>query len=142
MPEAKYAMICQCGGVEMELVGAPIASLHCHCTICQNWSGAPYLWMVLFPADKISVVEGKDNITHTKTSDAMERGRCKTCTSHIYDHTIGQDYAVPGVTIQGIRSEDRTFVEGFAPTAEIFYGTRVKDMNGGLPTYDGFPPKP
>lgn len=30
------------------------------------------------------------------------------------------------VPFQGIRSEDRTFVEGFAPTAEIFYGTRVK----------------
>lgn len=26
---------------------------------------------------------------------------------------------------QGIRSEDRTFTEGFAPSAEIFYGTRV-----------------
>lgn len=27
---------------------------------------------------------------------------------------------------QGIRSEDRTFAEGFAPTAEMFYGTRVE----------------
>lgn len=27
---------------------------------------------------------------------------------------------------QGIRSEDRTIEKGFAPTAEIFYGTRIK----------------
>lgn len=34
---------------------------------------------------------------------------------------------------QGIRSEDRTFAEGFAPMAEAFYGTRVKVRlpNGG-----------
>jgi len=27
--------------------------------------------------------------------------------------------------LQGIRSEDRKFTEGFAPCAEIFYATRV-----------------
>lgn len=28
--------------------------------------------------------------------------------------------------VQGIRSKDRTFAEGFAPSAEIFYATRVQ----------------
>lgn len=27
---------------------------------------------------------------------------------------------------QGIRSEDRTFEKGFAPTAEIFYSNRIR----------------
>ncbi|CAM9944686.1 unnamed protein product [Pylaiella littoralis] len=139
MADTKHSTRCQCGEVEMELVGTPIASLHCHCTICQNWSGAPYQWMVLFPANKATVVKGKDSITHTKTSDAMERGRCKTCTSHIYNHKVGQIFAIPGVAVQGIRSEDRTIEKGFAPTAEIFYGTRIKDTNAGLLTFDAFP---
>lgn len=30
------------------------------------------------------------------------------------------------LVFQGIRSEDRTVAEGFAPTAEMFYGTRVE----------------
>lgn len=32
----------------------------------------------------------------------------------------------PYLGFQGIRSEDRTFAEGFAPIAEIFYAERVK----------------
>lgn len=49
----------------------------CHCTVCQDWSGAPYQWMVLFPADRAHVAKGKDNIGITKTSDQLDRGRCK-----------------------------------------------------------------
>eukprot|EP00903_Cladosiphon_okamuranus_P011408 g10751.t1 len=123
----------------MELVGRPLASLHCHCMVCQNWTGAPYQWMVLFPENRAFVVKGAENIAMSRTSDALDRARCKKCTCHVYNHKPGQLYAVPGVAIQGIRSEDRTFVEGFAPVAEIFYSNRVQDMNRGLPTFDEFP---
>eukprot|EP00752_Nemacystus_decipiens_P005887 g5320.t1 len=140
MGDTKHISKCLCGEVEMELVGKPTASLQCHCTICQKWSGAPYLWMILFPADKASVVKGAENILVRKTSEDLGRARCKKCTGYVYDHTPGKMYAVPGVTIQNIRSEDRTFAEGFAPMAEIFYGTRVKDTSSGLPTFEGFPP--
>ncbi|CAM9818920.1 unnamed protein product [Ectocarpus sp. 4 AP-2014] len=77
MAETKRTLTCWCGDVEMELMGAPLASLHCHCVICQKWSGAPFQWLVLYKADKTSVVKGKDNITITRTSEDMERGRCK-----------------------------------------------------------------
>ncbi|CAB1100927.1 unnamed protein product [Ectocarpus sp. CCAP 1310/34] len=138
MSETKRTLTCWCGDVEMELVGAPLASLHCHCGICQKWSGAPFQWLVLYKADKTSVVKGKDNVTITRTSEDMERGR-RTCTSHLYNNRGGHIFAIPGVVIKGIRSEDRTIAEGFAPSAEIFYATRVQDSNGGLPTFDSVP---
>eukprot|EP00752_Nemacystus_decipiens_P005888 g5321.t1 len=96
--------------------------------------------MVLFPADKASVVKGAENIQVSQTSQDLGRARCKKCTCHVYNHNPGKMYAVPGVAVQDIRSEDRTFAKGFAPMAEIFYGTRVKDMGGGLPTFAGYPP--
>lgn len=49
----------------------------CHCKVCQNWTGAPYQWMVLFPANKASVVKGAESILITRTSDALDRARCK-----------------------------------------------------------------
>ncbi|CAM9950242.1 unnamed protein product [Laminaria digitata] len=117
---------CQCGEVVMELTGRPIASINCHCNICQNWSGAPYLWMVLFLSENVDVVKGKGNLTVTQTTDAVDRARCKSCTSHVYNSSKGgKMFVVPGVYIQGIRNEDRTFAKGFAPSAEIFYGERV-----------------
>lgn len=54
-----------------------IAFMQCHCIVCQNWSGAPYQWMVIFPASRATVVKGKSSVTHITTSDTMERGRCK-----------------------------------------------------------------
>ncbi|CAM9339898.1 unnamed protein product [Scytosiphon promiscuus] len=75
MTDTKRKTRCQCGEVEMEIVGPPLASLHCHCEVCQNWSGAPYQWMVLYPADRARVAKGKDNISITKTSDNLDRGR-------------------------------------------------------------------
>eukprot|EP00903_Cladosiphon_okamuranus_P011409 g10752.t1 len=137
----KYISMCRCGEVAIELTGSPMASLHCHCTICQMWTGAPYQWLVLFPTNKTTVVKGDENIEISKTSEDLDRARCKKCTSHVYNNNKPkQAHAVPGVAIQGIRSKDRTVAEGFAPTAEMFYGTRVEDMTGGLPTFDGYPP--
>eukprot|EP00752_Nemacystus_decipiens_P005886 g5319.t1 len=139
MAEAKHTSQCLCGGVEMELLGRPLASIHCHCMVCQQWTGAPFQWMVLFRANKASVVKGAENIQLSRTSDALDRARCKKCTCHVYNYTPGKMYAIPGVAIQGIRSEDRIFAEGFAPIAEIFYSNRVMDSHGGLPTFDELP---
>lgn len=38
--------------------------------------------MVLFPADKASVTKGEDSIAIIKTSDMLDRARCKASTPH------------------------------------------------------------
>lgn len=61
----------------------------CHCTVCQNWSGAPYQWMVLFPANKASIVKGADSVSISKTSDALDRARCKASRLNPYFGRVG-----------------------------------------------------
>lgn len=55
----------------------PRTTKKCHCAVCQNWTGAPYQWMVLFPVNRASVVKGAENIQISRTSDALDRARCK-----------------------------------------------------------------
>lgn len=72
----------------------------CHCTVCQNWTGAPYQWVVLFPADRASVTKGEDNIVITKTSDALDRARCKA-SSRTTQHGTARHRATRAAAIAG-----------------------------------------
>ncbi|MRI34230.1 aldehyde-activating protein [Endozoicomonas sp. OPT23] len=72
---------CLCGAVK---VTCPEMSLNvgaCHCTMCQQWTGGPF--MAVECGSNVSF-EGKDAITTYSSSDWADRGFCSHCGTHLF----------------------------------------------------------
>lgn len=72
---------CLCGAVTFT---AKQASNHvdaCHCTMCRQWGGGPYMEL---DCGTDVVFEGRENISVYNSSDWAERGFCKHCGSHLF----------------------------------------------------------
>ena len=72
---------CLCGAVHVaaHLVSRGVGA--CHCTMCQRWTGGPFLALACTPE---TVFSGEDNITVFSSSEWAERGFCKHCGSPLF----------------------------------------------------------
>ena len=83
---------CLCGAVSitthaMEEVEA------CHCGMCRQWGGGPYLSINCGSHTRIS---GTDHVTEYASSEWATRAFCKTCGTHLYYHLRSAgSYAIP-----------------------------------------------
>ena len=76
MSKDKTTGKCLCGSVTLTIAGKPDGFSACHCGMCQNWGGGPFLCVEGGTDVKI---EGKDYLSAYKSSDWAERHFCKKC---------------------------------------------------------------
>lgn len=50
-PPGEKAGSCHCGAITIRIEGVPLCSHLCHCTTCQQLSGAPFAMYVDFKAE-------------------------------------------------------------------------------------------
>lgn len=94
---------CLCGSVKVDIKGAKGTFGACHCGMCRNWGGGPYLSVDAGTDVKFT---GEDSITAFKSSDWAERGFCKKCGTHLFYRLTQQKmYFVP----VGLLSDAATF---------------------------------
>ncbi len=97
---------CLCGAVG---VHASRASRHfgaCHCKMCRQWGGGPYL---AFEAGADVSFDGEEHISVYDSSPWAERGFCRQCGSHLfYRIKQGPIYMLP----PGLFDDDAGFVFG------------------------------
>lgn len=118
---------CACGGVELELAGAPVLQCYCHCTDCRAWLGAPVHAATGWPAAQVKVTKGANNLTVYKRTEASHRHSCKSCGGAVFvEHPAIGVFDVLASTIDGFK---------FAPAMHIYYGERMIDMKDGLPKF-------
>jgi len=72
---------CLCGAVTVEIKGAKGTFGACHCGMCRNWGGGPFLAVEAGTEVKFT---GEESITAFKSSDWAERGFCKKCGTHLF----------------------------------------------------------
>ncbi|MEE2929841.1 MAG: GFA family protein [Pseudomonadota bacterium] len=73
---------CNCGGVAFEIDAETDSIYCCHCSICQKWSGARGVAVIVFPTSAFKWIKGGSLITHWKKPDAdWESWFCSTCGS-------------------------------------------------------------
>ena len=84
---------CLCGAVT---VTATPKSHHfgaCHCDMCRQWGGGPFLAV---ECDEDVSFKGSEHISTFSSSDWAERGFCSHCGTHLfYRLKEGGHYAVP-----------------------------------------------
>ncbi|SPO37981.1 uncharacterized protein PSFLO_03458 [Pseudozyma flocculosa] len=139
--EVKYTAKCWCGKLEFEYHGDPIDAKHCHCTQCQRLHGAPFQWAALFHKTSVRLAESCDPIyldffsTQEGHSDHSVPCKisCRNCRSPMADEGRNMVMAYPS----SFRFKDGHVPSTFAPTAHIFYGERVMDVDDDVPKWSG-----
>jgi hypothetical protein len=85
---------CACGAIRYECNVDPVVMFNCHCRDCQRASGSAYAAIVVVPK---AAVQMRGEPRHHKiaggSGNAIERGFCPTCGSHVSD----QLERVPGI---------------------------------------------
>lgn len=79
---------CLCGSV---LIKAEVKHHNvgaCHCSMCQKWSGGPFLAVESVGMPDIS---GEEHVTRFDSSEWAERGFCRKCGSNLFYHLKPKD---------------------------------------------------
>jgi len=81
---------CLCGAVRFRTLGQLREVIACHCSQCRRQTG------LFYAATNVSldrlVVEGMDEVSWYRASDAARRGFCRTCGSALFWQADGADY--------------------------------------------------
>jgi hypothetical protein len=110
----------------------------CHCTICQEFNGAPYADVVAFRGGAISTPAAFP-VTFKKYRPPpnVSRGLCQKCGKPVVEFLALAPYFkisfVPSTNFQDIQKLP-------APGAHIFYHRRVKDLEDSVPKISGYWP--
>jgi hypothetical protein len=79
---------CNCGAVEVQLTGAPMAQYVCHCDDCQTVHGKAYP-VALYPAPAVVVTRGETGAFVLKTSPRI---KCRRCGTYLFAEVPGQPF--------------------------------------------------
>ncbi|UZJ52875.1 hypothetical protein CBS101457_002195 [Exobasidium rhododendri] len=139
--EATYLAACQCMKVEFEFHGDPLDAKHCHCKSCQQLHGAPFQWACLYNKTSVRLKSSCDPMylkfysTQVGHSDHCVpcKVSCKNCGGHLFDEGRNMIMAYPS----SFRFKDGHVPGKFAPSAHIFYGERVMNVDDDVPKWSG-----
>lgn len=86
MPETvKTTAQCECGKLSLEIAGAPVVQMVCHCADCRAVSGLPYTEGVFFAAEGCTV-QGHANSLTMKGGTGYDKTyySCTECGTTLY----------------------------------------------------------
>lgn len=89
---------CLCGAVSVQAQEVTNVEA-CHCGMCRQWGGGPFLSVQCGTDVKFT---GAENIAEFDSSDWASRAFCKICGTHLYYFfKPARSYAVPAGLFQG-----------------------------------------
>ncbi len=125
---------CPCGTSKFRLSKIPTRRFLCHCTICQQVYGKPYSDVTVLSAARVAV-----DTPHTiefakyKEGPALDRGICKECRSPV----VGFLPIMPFVRLAFVPYTNILDKDALPdPAMHIYYGTRVADVEDGVPKFE------
>ena len=79
---------CLCGEVQVTIKDVKPEVGVCHCRMCRQWSGGPFLSI---DAGKKIEITGENSVAVYNSSEWAERAFCKNCGSNLYYRFKGSD---------------------------------------------------
>lgn len=135
-----YSARCQCGAVAYEVGADPVDAKLCHCRNCQVLHGAPMQWAAIFHKADVRFTRGLEHVWfYNSELDKAQRilpckVSCALCRTPIADEGRRMWLAFPTLFDFG---DPPRVPDAFKPTCHIFYGSRVMDIDDGLPKWSG-----
>jgi len=121
---------CLCGSVTWEITDTPVASYHCHCSMCRKAHGAAFGSYYFMAVKDFNWTSDIDTISRYKSSSTITRAFCKTCGS-----------AVPNSDDENVYVPAGSHDDGPAVTEHIFTGSKAPwhDISDDLPCHELYP---
>lgn len=79
---------CLCGAVSVALVDPKPEVEVCHCGMCRQWGGAPFMGV----SGGSCTINGHDHVTTYRSSEWAERAFCSVCGSNLYFRFLPSDH--------------------------------------------------
>ncbi|KAI0916163.1 hypothetical protein AcV5_003177 [Taiwanofungus camphoratus] len=135
---------CFCGSISYKLSGDPILSAFCHCTQCQRLAGCPFVHTIHFESTRFIWTHSEPHDSHLDTYTIPSkpwktRYRCRNCGVCVTGRNSKTGHcSVWGAHLE--RGEDGKVKDWdiVKPTAHIFYGTRMLDVDDDLGKWEGY----
>jgi len=125
---------CQCGTIRYRLIGTPVMTALCHCTMCRRANAAPAVAWAMYPEAQVEFAKARPVLY--ESSPGSERGFCANCGTQI---SFTAEY-IPGLIDITIGSLDEP--ARLAPAFHYWDAERLPWLKTGdaLPRHAGFPP--
>jgi len=124
---------CSCYSNTYTINAKPIGRFICHCTICQEFTGAAFNDVtVLLKPDVSDLNLVRTKFRRWKLPPNISRGLCTRCNKPSIEMALGDKIVlVPTSNYPDVSALPK-------PTMHLFYNRRVEDMDDDLPKYNGF----
>jgi hypothetical protein len=139
-----YHGFCFCKALSWVVTGSPILTVYCHCTTCQRLHAAPFIHTIHYPKERFQWTHPNHATAFLERFQIPDkpwksRVRCKKCGVMIAtENTKTNAYSVFGPVLERDDSGKIMSWEQLKPTAHMFYGTRLLDVNDELPKWQGY----
>jgi hypothetical protein len=130
---------CHCGFIRYEAEIDPASVGLCHCTDCQQISGAAYRIIVQVPREQFRMLGGKPK-TYVKTAESgtkRTQAFCPECGTSVYASAAVEDPPILGLRVGSMRQRAE-----LRPSRQIWCRSKlpwVPDLPG-VPSFDKGPP--
>lgn len=78
---------CLCGAVKFDAKDVDRGSGLCHCRMCQQWAGGPFI----VATSRGVTFTGEENLVRYRSSEWAERGFCRQCGSNLFYRALNSD---------------------------------------------------
>jgi len=139
-----YKGSCFCKLVSYEVRGRPILSAYCHCTVCQRLTSCPFVHTVHFPDSAFMWTheEPNEKVLHTFSPPEKQyktRYRCSNCGACVASkNSKANKWSIWVSQLERNEEGKLKYCEELKPTAHMFYGTRMVDVNDGIGKWLGY----
>lgn len=155
-----YEGSCFCGRVTYTVTGRPLLSAYCHCTICQRLNRAllvlamgksaqslldsPFIHTLHFPKPAFAWTHGEPQEGVLQSFIIPQkpwktRWRCKQCGGCVMSHNSKTNRcSIWGAHLERDKEGKIIGWNDLKPTAHMFYGTRMLDINDSLSKWEGY----
>ncbi|MDS9467130.1 GFA family protein [Paracoccus sp. MBLB3053] len=128
----RYSVSCDCGSVEMVLIGEPRVRGHCHCQDCRTLLDIPYHSVTAWNPDQVEIARGHDLLSqfrHPRLS--MKKVFCSNCGEVIYN-TNAMDWRVVSQHLIA-KNYGNTLPDTLRSMSHFHYASRLIDVADDLP---------
>lgn len=124
---------CLCGAVRYRATADPFWAGHCHCKMCQRWTGSAAFTGAFFKPGQLEWTSGEPSAF--QSSKSVQRSFCPSCGSSLGFHRAEHHDGVAAGTLdhpEAIKTEVHMFAEHEHAWA---------NFDDGLPRQEGFLPE-
>jgi hypothetical protein len=128
---------CQCGKIRIDVTGEPIVAVNCHCRVCQGLSGTGHMFILVYPAARVTIKGEPSKFSYVAESGKMAtRYFCPTCGSQLYgtSEQMSGHYGINAGCLEDT-SAYRPGLTAFAKRLQAW-----DQLAEGVPSFPAMPP--